>query len=392
MDCLSEKPECGEKGRPLESKVQPPSGHVRTDSEGNSELGEVGRWNRATPAFPDYFRDETELDHWLTEPRQNLVEFIRTVSSPLLILGAGGKMGPTLAVLAKRAAHAAGHSLEVIAASRFSDGAARRWLESHGVSTFSADLLDRAAVQALPEAGNVIFLAGLKFGTSRNPSLTWAVNTLVPAHVAERYARASLVALSTGNVYPMVSTAVGGAREDHALTPMGEYANAAVARERIFEYFSLKNRTPMALMRLNYAVEMRYGVLVDIARKVWGGEPIDLSNGHFNCIWQGDANEAILRSLPLAASPPQPWNLTLPGALSVRDIAGRLGSLLGVPAKFEGRESEKALVADSTKLWSALGGPPTPLEAMLRWTAHWVRHGGRSLNKPTHFESRDGQY
>jgi nucleoside-diphosphate-sugar epimerase len=332
------------------------------------------------------------LDDWLTSPRQVLVDFIRTVASPLVILGAGGKMGPTLAVLAQRAAQAAGHRLEVIAVSRFSDASSRQWLELHGVSTVKADLLERSAVQGLPEATHVIYAAGLKFGTQQNPALTWAVNTLAPAHVADRYAKARLDALSTGNVYPLVSVASGGAREDHPLTPLGEYANAAVARERIFEYFARKNGTPAALLRLNYAVELRYGVLVDIVRKVWSGEPIDLSSGWFNCIWQGDANEVILRALALAESPAAPWNLTSPNLLRVREVAERLGELLGTPPQFTGQESETALLNNSAKLCSVLGEPPTPLEAVLRWTAHWVKSGGRSLNKPTHFEARDGRY
>ena len=255
------------------------------------------------PEPPDVIRDEGELEAWLTHPRPTLVDFIRSVSSPLLIFGAGGKMGPTLAVLAKRAAQLAGHRLEVVAVSRFSDESSRQWLEFHGVSTVRADLLTREAVQKLPDAADVIYLVGLKFGTGDNPSLTWAVNTLAPANVAERYAQSRWVALSTGNVYPLVSVKRGGAREKDALTPLGEYANAAVARERIFEYFGRKNGTPIALIRLNYAVELRYGVLVDIARKVYAGEAIDVTSGYFNCVWQGDANEIILRALPLASNP-----------------------------------------------------------------------------------------
>jgi len=332
------------------------------------------------------------LEELLCRPRPTLVDFMRTVSSPLVVLGAGGKMGPTLAVLAKRAAQMAGYPLEVIAVSRFSDETPRRWLEAHGVSTWRADLLERGAVQGLPEAAHVVYLVGLKFGTRQNPGLTWAINTLVPAYVAERYARARLVVLSTGNVYPLVPVGRAGASESHGLTPLGEYANAAVARERIFGHFAQRLGTPMAFLRLSYAVELRYGVLVDIARKVWGGEPIELANGCFNCIWQGDANEMILRALALATSPAEAWNLTSPQVLRVREVAEQLGTLFGRAPRFIGRESNTALLSDVSKLSAVLGEPATSLAAVLRWTAHWVQHGGRSLDKPTHFEVRDGYF
>ena len=343
-------------------------------------------------AIPDLIQTEAELEDYLTRPRPALVQFIRSLSSPLLILGAGGKMGPTLAVLAKRAAAAAGHSLEVMAVSRFSDGQSRRWLEARGIGTCNADLLERSQVAKLPEAPNIIFLVGLKFGTSTNPSLTWAINSLVPAHVMERYPGARWAALSTGNVYPRVPARGAGAAEDQPLTPFGEYANAAVARERIFEHFSLKNQTAIAILRLNYATELRYGVLVDIARKITKREPIELANGFFNCIWHGDANEMIVRSLALATAPSKAWNLTAPAILSLRGVAENLGALLGVTPDFSGKEDQTALLGDSKKLCGVLGDPSTPLSAMLRWTAHWVKSGGRSLDKPTHFEVRDGRY
>ena len=342
--------------------------------------------------LPRVIDDESQLEECLTRPRPLLADFIRSVSSPLLILGAGGKMGPTLAVLAKRAAKLAGHRLEVIAVSRFSDEASRQWLESHGVSTLSADLLARDAVQKLPDAADVIHLVGMKFGTRENPALTWAVNTLAPAHLAERYEKARLVALSTGNVYPLVSIHSGGAREEHLLNPLGEYANAAIARERIFEYFGRKNGTPIALIRLTYAVELRYGVLVDIARKVYAGEAIDLTAGYFNCIWQGDANEMILRALPLAASPPAAFNLTCPDILSVREVATNFSKLFDRPARFVGAEADTALLSNTERLREELGPPATSLDTIIRWTAHWVQNGGRFLNKPTHFDVRNGQY
>lgn len=337
-------------------------------------------------------KTESELEELLTRPRSELISFIRSVSSPLVLLGAGGKMGPTLAVLARRAAEAANHPLQVIAVSRFSDPRARESLEQNGVKTISADLLERNDVQKLPDAGNVIYLAGFKFGTAQNPAMTWAVNTVIPAYVAERYAASSFVALSTGNVYPMSKLSSGGMTEEHALTPHGEYPNAAVARERVFEYFSRKNGTRLALLRLSYAFELRYGVVVDIARKVWAGESISLSNGYFNCIWQGDANEMILRSLALASSPCQAWNLNLPTIFKVRDVAESFAKLFGKPARFGGVETETALLANPARLCTELGEPATSLESVTPLIAHWITMDGRSLNKPTHFEVRDGVY
>jgi nucleoside-diphosphate-sugar epimerase len=301
-------------------------------------------------------------------------------------------MGPTLAVLARRAAEAAGYELEVIAVSRFSDANARRWVEERGVQTLTADLFDTDDTRKLPPAEDVLFLVGQKFGTTQSPAGTWAANTLVPARVAEHYARARIVALSTGNVYPLSSVARGGSPESDPLTPPGEYANATVGRERIFEFYSQRNGTRIVLLRLFYAVELRYGVLRDIAEKVWSGQAIDLTNGHFNCIWQGDANEMVVRSLALASSPVTAFNLTSAEVFSVRKIATQLGELLGKPAKFSGTESECALIGNTAKLRAQLGDPPTPLEAMIRWTADWVKRGGRGLGKPTHFEVRDGRY
>ena len=347
---------------------------------------------QAQPSHPTIVKSEDELLGLLTRPPAALVEFIGTLRGPLMVLGAGGKMGPTLCVLAKRAAEEAGHPLEVIAASRFTDTNGRRWLEDHGVRTLSADLLDRAAVQALPDAPQVIHLTGLKFGTSSNPALTWATNTLGPAWAAERYARSRIVALSTGNVYPLVPVAGSGAGERHPLTPSGEYANAAVARERVLEYCSQRTGTALALIRLNYAVELRYGVLVDIGRRVWEGRPVDVTNGWFNCIWQGDANEMILRALSLATSPAQAWNLSHPDRLRVRTVARRFGELLGKPVNLTGSEAPDALLCDPSMLCARLGGPPTPLEQVMEWIAHWIRLGGRSLDKATGFEVRDGTY
>ena len=346
----------------------------------------------ASSNLPKIIENEEMLDELLTRPRAALVRFIRSIRSPLVILGAGGKMGPTLAVLARRAAEVAGHKLDVIAVSRFSNAEARRWLEERGVQIQSCDLYDADTVKRLPATENVLFLVGHKFGTTQSPSMTWAANTLVPVRVAERYAQARIVTLSTGNVYPHSPVVQGGSVETSELTPLGEYANATVGRERIFEFYSNRNGTRIVLLRLFYAVEMRYGVLRDLADKVWSGKPIDLTNGHFNCIWQGDANEMAIRSMPLTSSPPATYNLTCAETLSARNVATRLGELMGKPAQFCGTESDTALLGNTTKLRAQLGEPPTPLDAMLRWTAGWVKRGGSSLGKPTHFDVRDGRY
>lgn len=342
--------------------------------------------------LPELISTETELNDVMTRPSEALVRFITSVTNPLLVLGAGGKMGPTLAVLAKRAAEAARHPLDVVAVSRYSDAKAREWLEQQGVRTIAADLLERSAVQQLPDASDIIYLVGMKFGTSTQPARTWAINSLVPSLVCERFPQARIAALSTGNVYPLARVAEGGSRETDPLTPLGEYANAAVARERIFEYCSQRYGTRIAQLRLSYALDLRYGVVADLARRVWAGEPVEIATGHFNGIWQGDANDMILRSLALAESPVAAFNLTSSTIYSVREMALRLGELLGRTPTFVGEESGTAFVSDTSKLNQQLGAPLTPIDRVLKWIAHWVRSGGRSLNKPTHFEVRDGQY
>lgn len=343
-------------------------------------------------ALPQIIRNEDELDEFMTRPSPELVSFVAKVRSPLLVLGAGGKMGPSLAVRARRAAELAGHSLRVIAVSRFSDDRSRRWLNDRGVETISADLFDRRSVAELPDAENIIYLVGLKFGTAQNPARTWAINTLVPAYVSERFPKSRIVALSTGNVYPLVPATSSGAIESDPLVPLGEYANAAVARERLFEFFSQQNEAPVALIRLNYAVDLRYGVLLDIAQNVYAEKPIDLATGSLNCIWQGDANDMIIRSLDLAVSPPRPLNLTGRAKLSVRQLAEEFGRLFDKPVQFRGTGSETALLSNAAEACRLLGEPPTPLPAVMRWTAHWLRNGGRTFGKPTHFEVRDGSF
>jgi nucleoside-diphosphate-sugar epimerase len=281
---------------------------------------------------------------------------------------------------------------KVIAVSRFSDPASRDWLHSRGVETVAADLLDHRAVAKLPNSPNVVYLVGMKFGTSQSPSLTWATNTVAPMLAAERYAGARMVALSTGNVYPMMPIDSTGSRETDPLTPLGEYANAAVARERVFEYFSIRDHSPLALIRLNYAHDLRYGVISDLAQRIANGQPIDLTMGHFNAIWQGDANELILRALSHCGTPPAALNLTSPEIYRVRDVAEQLAKRLGVPVEFTGSEAETALLSDATRLVEQLGRPKVGISKLIEWIADWTRRGGRTLGKPTGFETRDGKF
>lgn len=343
-------------------------------------------------ALPDRIESEDQLDEIMTRPRPCLIEFVKNLQSPLVILGAAGKMGPSLAVLVRRAAEAAGHKLEMVAVSRFSSKDAKSWFETRGIRTLSCDLLERESLALLPDSANVIYLVGLKFGTAQNPALTWAANTLVPSNVSERFRQARIVALSTGNVYPLTPISKSGSVETDLLTPLGEYANAAVARERLFEFYSRKNATPVAVLRLNYAVDLRYGVLLEIAQKVWANQPVDVTMGYLNCLWQGDANEMIVRSLPLAASPTAAFNLTGSQILSVRDLAHRFGKLMQRAVTMTGSEAETALLSNPSRLFGILGEPATPLETMLRWVAHWVMKSGRTLGKPTRFEVRDGKF
>ena len=342
--------------------------------------------------LPELIETEEALDEVLTRPQPALVEFVKTIHSPLLLLGAGGKMGPSLAVLARRAAQQAGCKLEIVAASRFTEGNTRRWLEDRGIRTVPCDLMDYQSLRKLPEAENIIYLVGLKFGTTQNPAVTWAVNTVAPANVSARYPHSRMVVLSSGSIYPLTPVKNGGAVESEPLTPLGEYANACVGRERIFEYYSRQNHTPIALMRLFYAVELRYGVLVDLALKVYAGEEVDLSMGYLNWIWQGDANDLILRSLALARTPPEPWNLTGPQIHSVRELALKFGELLGKRVQLVGSEAGSALLGNPARLCAQLGKPGMPVEVVMRWVAHWISHTGRLLGKPTHFEVRDGRY
>ena len=339
-------------------------------------------------SLPEPFRDVAELEDAMSRPSAALVDDLRRTPGDLMVLGVGGKMGPTLARMAKRA----DPSRRVIGVARFSEPGLREKLQAQGIECIEADLLSREALAALPEAPNIVFMAGRKFGSTGSEWLTWAMNAHVPALVAERFPRSRIVAFSTACVYPFVDVRTEGAPETTPPTaPSGEYANSCVARERMFEHFSHQFRTPGRLIRLSYAIDMRYGVLHDVAQKVLRREPIDLAMGHANVIWQGDANEWTLRSLAHCDTPTSALNVSGP-KISIRAVAQGLGRRLGIEPVLQGHEAPTAWLIDSSQAVRLFGPPSVPLETMLDWTADWVSHGGASLGKPTHYEARDGKY
>jgi len=339
-------------------------------------------------------RTEEELDDRLSEPREATVEALRRAPGDIVILGAGGKMGPTLARMAARAAEQVDgpKRRRVIAVSRFTSSGLRRELERRGVETVQADLLDADAVTRLPDAPNVVFMAGQKFGTTDAPSRTWMMNVVVPASCARRYATARIVAFSTGNVYPLRGVLGGGASERTKPQPLGEYAASCLGRERVFEFHSATHQTPVAIVRLNYAIDLRYGVLADLAQRISSGHLVPIAMGYVNVIWQGDANRIALEMLPMAASPPFVLNVTGAETLSVRTLATDLGNRLGKAPHFDGTEAPDALLSDTSKLRATLGVPEMPLDTMLDWVAEWVKAGRPMHNKPSHFETRDGSF
>jgi len=337
--------------------------------------------------------NESELEDLLSTPRDQTVAALRACPGDIVILGAGGKMGPSLSRMARRAADlAGGATCRVIAVSRWSSDAAQRTLNDAGVETIRCDLLDRSAVAALPDVPNVIFMAGQKFGTSDAPAMTWGMNTLVPAICAERYAESRIVAFSTGNVYPLTPVDSGGARETDALGPVGEYAASCVGRERMFELFAERRRTPSAIMRLNYAIDLRYGVLVDIASRVFRDEEISLAMGYVNVIWQGDANRVAIECLARAAAPPFVVNVTGTATLSIRSLATWFGERFGRSPRFVGSEGRDALLSNASHMAATFGDPEVELARMQEWVADWVEWGGPLLGKPTKFEARDGRF
>ena len=341
-----------------------------------------------TATLPDRFDDLDQLEDALSQPSDALIRTLDGVDGDILVLGVGGKMGPTLARMAKRA-HP---GRRVLGVARFSEGGLRQRLEGWGIECIEADLLAREQIAQLPDAANVVFMAGRKFGSQGSEWLTWAMNAHVPALVAERYQDSRIACFSTACVYPFADVAGPGANEDIAPTaPSGEYANSCVARERMFEHFSHQHGTPGRLIRLSYAIDMRYGVLHDIAQKLVRHEPIELAMGHANIIWQGEANDWALRCLAHCTAPTSALNLSGP-AISIRAAAVGLGQRLGIPPRFGGEPADTAWLVDCSRAFDLFGPQQIGLERMLDWTADWTRRGMASLNKPTHFEARDGKY
>lgn len=331
---------------------------------------------------------DAELDDALSEPRQATIRALARTEGDIVVLGAGGKMGPSLARMVKRAAP----ERRVIAVSRFSSADAAARLNAAGVETIRCDLLDRDAVAALPDAPNVIHMAGQKFGTTDAPSRTWMTNVVATAHCAERYADSRIVAFSTGNVYPLVPVSGDGSRETDTPAPVGEYAASCLARERVFEHIAATRGTPVAIVRLNYAVALRYGVLTDLAVQVRDGTPVSVEMGRVNIIWQGDANRAAIELLPLAANPPLVVNVTGSPPLSVRWLATQLAQRLQKTPAFAGTERPDALLSNTSRMRALLGEPEWRIEELLDATAAWVGGGGALLGKPTHFEERGGKF
>lgn len=335
---------------------------------------------------------EAELEEFLSRPTEADAGHAAALEGDILILGAGGKMGPSLARLAKRSAAKAGRGTRVMAVARFTDAELPAQLRSDGIETITCDMLEPGALATLPDAPNVIYMAARKFGTAGNEHLTWAMNTFLPGLVAERYRDSRIVAFSTGNVYPLVGVDSGGAMETSATAPVGEYAQSALGRERMFEYGSSRWGTKVAILRLNYAVEMRYGVLVDIGRAVFEQRPVDVGMGHVNVIWQRDANAAAIRALSVCASPPLILNLTGPETLSTRAIALGFGKRFGREAVCRGTEGSQALLNNAAKSHELFGRPSVSPEILMDWIAEWIARGHSQWNKPTHFEVRDGRF
>lgn len=342
--------------------------------------------------YPDKIENEDALEEQMSRPGKEVIEWARRLDGDIIFLGIAGKIGPSLAHMARRACDEAGVKKRIIGVSRFNNAEEKKHIEELGIETMQGDLLDTAFLKSLPQVKNVFFLAGMKFGAEDNLSLTWGMNTFLPGLVAEHFKDSRIVAYSTGCIYPLVPVESGGSVETDRPEPAGEYAQSCLGRERMFEYGSKKYGTPVTIIRLNYAVEPRYGVLVDIATKVKNQQPVDLAMGYFNIIWQGDANAMVLRSTEHAQSPALALNISGEETLSVRAVARQFGELLDVEPVFSGKEASTALLSNPAKA-SALFGPATvPVEKIIQWTAAWMKEDKKLLGKPTHFEVRDGKY
>ena len=336
---------------------------------------------------------EEVLNEMLSTPSQALIEDIAKIQGDIMILGAGGKMGPDMCVLAARAAKAAGIEKKVYAVSRFSDADAAKRLTDEGVTIIAGDLTADGVLEQLPDCENIIFMAGRKFGTDGKEYLTWGMNAGLPTLVARRFRNSKIVAFSSGNLYPKVSTCSGGATEETAPDPVGEYPMSCLARERAFEYAAKTYGTSVCIMRLNYAIDLRYGVLHDIAQTILAGKPVDLSAmPSFNCIWQKDANEAAIRLLLHTSPDMSIVNVTGPETAGVKRTAELLAKGLNKPVNFVGQEASTAYLNNAGKMFTLFGYPTASLDTLIDWQCQWLNAGGRSLGKPTHFEERNGKY
>ncbi len=343
-------------------------------------------------SFTQPIETEQQLDEALSRPAAADAAAMASLSGDLMVIGVGGKMGPSLAALAKRACHEAGTTKKVIGVARFSTPGLRELLEKQGISTIRCDVLNRGNIEALPDCPNVVFMVGYKFGSGDHPEMTWATNAYAPALVAERFSRSRIVALSSGNVYPFWPVESKGPAETDPVGPLGDYAQSVLGRERMLEYFSRRDGIPLTILRLNYAIELRYGILRDIADKVCHHKPINLSMGYANVIWQRDANSVVLRCFDHCSTPPFVLNLTGAEAVSIRSIAGRFGTAFGVDPILEGEEAPTALLSNASRCERMFGPPEVALDQMIEYVASWVKRGGASLGKPTHYEERKGAF
>jgi len=342
--------------------------------------------------FPSTVSSETELEDVLSEPYSEDIELAFRLDGDVMLLGAAGKMGPTLAKRIGRAVEAGGSGSRVYAVSRFSDDKVKQNLESHGLTTIASDLLSDTGLRELPDCRYVVFMAGAKFGTTGNEDQTWAINAYLPGNVIRRFPKSQMVAFSTGNVYPLVPVDSGGCKETDPTGPVGEYAQSTLGRERVLSFFARRNQTPLCLLRLNYAVEPRYGVLLDIGQAVYSGQPVSLAMGYVNVIWQGDANSAAFRALELCESPPAVLNVTGLRTLSVREIAEQFARHFDKDVAFTGEEATTSLLNNAGQCHERFDLPRVTVEQVIELTAGWIRSGGRSLGKPTKFQVRDGKF
>lgn len=339
-------------------------------------------------SLPKVINTVAELDELLSRPTPGLIETMKRLSGDIMILGAGGKIGPTMVAVIQRAAAAAGVKKRIVAV----DVVPLKGMQEKGVETITCDMLDLDAVSRLPQVENIIYMIGRKFGSTGSESMTWAINVMVPYHVARRFTQSRIAAFSTGCVYPVMDIKSGGATEDMPADPVGEYAQSCLGRERMFDYFAENKGERVVHVRLNYAVELRYGVLFDVASHVWKGEPVDVTTGFANVIWQGDACNQVIQALEVAASPAKILNVTGPETFSIREVAHTFGRLMGKTPVIAGEENGRGYLNNARHANALFGNPAVPLGTVIEWIAHWVKQGGESLGKATHFETQNGKY